>query len=50
MKGRTDIHPWLNKDNVMRNMSDREILEKYVHLEKIMSVRFRKGTSKLKCH
>ena len=27
-------YPWLEQDNERRNMSDREILDKYVHLEK----------------
>ena len=27
-------YPWLEQDNERRNMSDREILDKYVDLEK----------------
>ena len=27
-------YPWLNPDNERRNMSDREILDKYVDLDK----------------
>ena len=29
-----DMYPWLELGNVRRNMSDREILDKYVDLEK----------------
>ena len=29
-----DKYPWLEQDNEKRNMSDREILDKYVDLEK----------------
>ena len=38
-------YPKLEQDDEWRNVSDREILDKYVDLEKIMSVRFRKETS-----
>ena len=30
-----DRYPWLDKDGERRNMSDNEILEKYVNLERL---------------
>ena len=42
MKGK---YPWLEQDNERRYMSDNEILDKYVDLEKSCLVRFRKETS-----
>ena len=30
----SDQYPWLNKDDERRNMPDKEIIEKYVDLEK----------------
>ena len=33
-EGMNDKYPWLDQGNERRNMSDREILEKYVDLEK----------------
>ena len=30
-----DKYPWLDKDDKRRNMSDKEILEKYIGLEKL---------------
>ena len=40
-----DKYLWLDQDDERRNMSDREILDKYVDLEKVLSGRFRKEVS-----
>ena len=40
-----DMYPWLDKDPDRKNMSDKEILEKYIDLEKNMSIRIRRERS-----
>ena len=35
-------YPWLEKDDKRKNMSDREILDRYRYLDKILSIRLRK--------
>ena len=40
-----DQYPWLDKDDERRNMSDKEISEKYIDLRKIMPVRIRNERS-----